>query len=509
MISWIKKSKLEFIILLAILFLAAFLRFYRLPEYMTFLGDEGRDAIVVKDILVNHHFPLLGPVTSIGNMYLGPLYYYMMAVSMAIFWLNPVAAAAMDGVIGLLTIFLIYYLGRAWFGKWPGLIASFLYSISPITIFYSRSSWNPNPAPFFALLSVLGMYRARKSRNFYWLILAGVSVAAAVQMHYLALILVPIFGLLWFYEIVLMKRNKLTSKNFVSGTILAIIGFLLVMSPIAIFDLRHNFMNFHAIMAFFSDRQTTVNVNPLNSLDRMPPIYLHSLIGRYLAGDMLWSNWLVGLLVLLPLLVAVYRKYKGEEFRWVYLALGTWLVVGIGGLSLYKQTIYDHYLGFLNPVPYLLLGSLVYIIPLSHKWNQLMLRMLIGATILLVVMLAVINLQGNPLLVPPNMQLQRTQAISKFIIQQSGDQPFNFALLSAHNYDSAYQFYLDIYGHKPKQVPFDITSQLFVVCEDPVCEPLNNPKYEIAGFGMSKVESEQAVLGVKVFKLVPNPTGKP
>jgi len=189
----LKDQKLLFIILMAILILATFLRFFNLSGYMTFLGDEGRDALIVKDILLGNNFPLIGPPTSVGNIYLGPLYYYMMAVPMGIFWLNPVAAAGMNALLGVMTVGLIYYLGKTWFNRWAGLIASFLYTISPVTIVYSKSSWNPNPTPFFALLAVLSFYKARQVKNFSWLILTGAFVATALQMHYLSLILIPIF----------------------------------------------------------------------------------------------------------------------------------------------------------------------------------------------------------------------------------------------------------------------------------------------------------------------------
>ena len=36
-------------------------------------------------------------------------------------------------------------MGKNWFGRIAALTASFLYTISPVTIIYSRSSWNPNP----------------------------------------------------------------------------------------------------------------------------------------------------------------------------------------------------------------------------------------------------------------------------------------------------------------------------------------------------------------------------
>lgn len=136
--SFVQKNPTEFGLLTIILLLSALLRFYRLDEYMQFLGDQGRDAILIKDILVNHHIVAIGPPSSVGTIYLGPLYYYMMALVMLPFWLNPVAAAGMAALIGVATVFLIYYLGREWFGVKAGLIAAFLYAISPVTINYSR-----------------------------------------------------------------------------------------------------------------------------------------------------------------------------------------------------------------------------------------------------------------------------------------------------------------------------------------------------------------------------------
>ena len=495
---WELLDRKKFFILVSILLLAVFLRFYKIDGYMSFLGDEGRDVLMVKRILTTGDIPLLGPATSIGNMYLGPLYYYMMSVPMAFFWLNPVAAAGMVAMIGVLTVWLIYYLGKSWFGFWAGALSSFLYAISPVTIIYSRSSWNPNPAPFFALLSICGLYKAHKTGNFRWLLLTGIALAFAAQMHYLALILIPIMGVLWAYEVVLHIRGKLKRKNLVSGTLIAMALFLFLMSPLLIFDLKHDFMNYHAVSTFFTNRETTVNVNPLNSLDRILPIYLHNLIGRYISGDMLWSNWLVGFMVVVPLLMALYQRIKGQPLRWVYLALGIWLLVGVGGLALYKQNIYDHYLGFLNPVPYLLLGYFVY---LKKRWVNI-------GLIILVLVLAGVNLWNSPLKNPPQNQLYRTQEIAKYVIAEAEGSPFNFALIAKSNYDAAYQFYLDMYGHKPKQVPFDITQQLFVVCEDPVCDPTHNAKQEISHFGWSKIEKESEFMGVRVYKLVHNPTGE-
>ncbi|MBI2086516.1 glycosyltransferase [Candidatus Daviesbacteria bacterium] len=485
----LKTERKYFVVICLILLLAIFLRLYKIDEYMTFLGDEGRDGLIVKDMLVNYNFPLIGPPTSVGNIYLGPLYYYMMAVVMFIFSLNPVAAAGMDAIIGVATVALIYYLGKIWFGKPAGLIASFLYAISPVTIIYSRSSWNPNPTPFFSTVAIWSFYQAHISGNFRWLILTGASLAAALQMHYLALILLPTFALFWIFEVIFRTKPI---KNLISGTVFGILTFILVMSPLIWFDFRHNFLNYRAISELLT-QGSAIKGNILLNILKIPSIYSRDLIGRYLAGENLYLTLIISALIILSL----------ARLSWVIFYLAVWLGVGLLGLSFYQGAIYDHYLGFLNPAPFLLLGSLV-----SKNFGKFKNWALSGLFILTIVLM-IVNLQKNPLNYPPNNQLKRTQNVAKFIIEKAAGEDFNFALIARNNYDAAYQFYLEQYGYKPKQVPFEKTNQLLVVCEDQICDPTHNAKYEVAAFGMSKIDWMEEFFGFKIYKLVPNPSGKP
>ncbi len=492
--SWIQKNRLEFIILIVILIVAAFLRLYKIDQYMNFLGDEGRDALMIQRILVDHDFPLLGPTTSVGNIYLGPLYYYMMTIPMAISWLNPVAAAVMVAVIGILSVSLVYYFGREWFGKLPAILSAFLYAVSPINIINSRSSWNPSPLPFFTLLSILGLYLSRKRQNFRWFILTGVSLAFAVQMHYLAFILLPIFFIFWIYQLITKPRIK----YFWQGTGGAIISFLFLMLPLVIFDLKYKFMNYHAITALFATQGGTVNFNIFTGLLRMVSVYQDLLVTRYISGFNIIAGFIISILILAPIILAF--KHGIKKLSWAYFVLTVWLFLGFIGLSIYKQAIYDHYLGFLAPVPFLLIGAFVGLF--KNKWQIIIFG-------LLIFIFGFLNLLKNPLQYPPNRQLQRTQEIARFIVDQTSRQSLNFALISARNYDSAYKFYLGLYGNKPKVVPDEITDQLFVVCEDQICQPTTEPKYEISSFGMSKIDWEKDIAGVKVYKLVANPSGNP
>ncbi len=91
--------------LVLILTLAAFLRFYRLPEYLQFLGDEGRDVLVVMHMIVHHQWTLLGPTASVGGFYTGPIYYYFMLPFLWLSHLDPVGPAVMAALFGLATVF--------------------------------------------------------------------------------------------------------------------------------------------------------------------------------------------------------------------------------------------------------------------------------------------------------------------------------------------------------------------------------------------------------------------
>src|SRR3989338_9574113 len=92
-------------LLITIVLVGIFLRFYKLEGFVTFLGDQGRDAIVVKRILTLEHFPAIGAPTSIGQVYLGPFYYYFIAPWLLLFNFNPIGPAV--GVAILSSIFIL------------------------------------------------------------------------------------------------------------------------------------------------------------------------------------------------------------------------------------------------------------------------------------------------------------------------------------------------------------------------------------------------------------------
>ncbi len=485
----------------SLIVIAAFLRLFKIDQYMTFLGDEGRDALIIKDLLVNGNIPFIGAPSSVGTIYLGPLYYYMMALSMAVWWLNPIAAAVMVALLGTACVYLIYYLTKEWFGFTSGIIAAGLYAISSVPIIYARSSWNPNPVPFFVLLAFLGIHKSFQKGNYRWLFLTGASLSALFQMHYLSLIIFPAVGFLWLVQYRHIRKSVSEVKKFLLSTFGAVILALLILLPWLLFDFKHNFLNIRGIIHLFTASESAVSVSFLSLLQKPAPIFYQSLINRYLTGEQVFLALFVSLLMILFLGWGLYKK-RGKA-RWPFMILSAWLVSGLVMLTLYHNQIYDHYINSLSPIPFIIFGAFFASEAFALNTPFRFIKNIV-LTVVLIIIVA-LNIQHNPLNVVPNRQLQKTQEIAKFIITKSENKPFNFALIARSNYDSAYQYYLDIYGHKAKQVPFEVTDQLFVVCEDNPCAPVGNSKYEIAAFGWTKEAEHYTLEGVQIYKLIPHP----
>lgn len=502
-VSWIMAHKQEAFVLALIIFIGMFLRLYRIADYMTFLGDEGRDVIVVRRLLLYADPILVGPGTSIGNMYLGPLYYYFIAPGLFLANYSPVGPAVQIALLGTFTIFFIWYVAREWFGKYAAVISSILYAVAPVVIVYSRSSWNPNIMPFFSLLVIYSLWKVYYQQKYIWLLTLGIAFAFVLQSHYLGLLLTPVIILFWLLALRNSRKLKDT-KPLMLHTLLSGLGFVILMSPLVIFDARHEWRNFEAMKKFFTERQTTVSAKPWSSLPKTLPL-LEKIITRVVAGyDQIVGKW-TSLVLFAPLilLAGLIKKIKlNSKERKAHFLLLVWMGVALLGLGVYKQEIYDHYYGFIFAAPFLIIGGVGQSVINSSKFR--------GASVVIVgvALLVLVNLVNNPIKGLPNMQLRRTEKVAAAILEYSENKPFNLAVIAERNYDAAYRYYLDINNAKvvdidPQKSEETTTEQLFVICEmeKSKCDPTHNPKAEVANFGWSKVENEWEVFGTTIYKL--------
>lgn len=483
-------------ILILVLLVGAIFRLYKINEYMTFLGDEGRDVIVVRNLLKFGDPILIGPGTSVGGMYLGPIYYYFMAPFLFLANYSPVGPAVAVALLGVATIYFVYLAGKKWFSEKVGIIASILYAISPTVIQYSRSSWNPNIMPFFALLSVYSIWKVYKENKFRWLIVTAVAMAFVMQSHYLGILLAPTLFIYW---LISYLKNRKNNKDLARYTIYAVLIFVFLMSPLAIFDLRHDYMNTKALYKFLTVRQETVSARPWSAVPKMYPI-LTEINTSLLTAKELISGKIVTALFVVFTAWQVFSKRKRILDENILLVI-LWMAFGLIGFGIYKQHIYDHYFGFLFVAPFLI-TSLFFekIISVNGKLKIL--------GYLLLVSLIGLNLYKNPLRFHPNRQLQRSVHVAEKIIDESDGKRFNLAVLAERNYEDGYRYFLEVKGaevlHADRWDKNTISDTLFVACEMPKekCDPTHSPKAEVANFGWTKIAEEWEVDGVIIYKLV-------
>src|SRR3989338_1063879 len=113
------------LVLIIILVLAFFMRFYKIHEFLFWGMDQEYEAFLVKNILTGKHFPLIGVNASDTGLYLGPIFIYFAAIPYFIFQGNPLGGAVTASSLGVITTFALYKLGKVWFSEKEGLLASF------------------------------------------------------------------------------------------------------------------------------------------------------------------------------------------------------------------------------------------------------------------------------------------------------------------------------------------------------------------------------------------------
>ncbi len=504
----------EKIALVFILAIASFYRLYHIMDYMTFLGDEGRDALIVYKIL-HGDLTLLGPTASVGGFFLGPIYYYFMAPFLWIFNYNPVGPAIMVALFGVATVGLIYKVGKDFFGSSVGIIAAGLYSISPLVVIYSRSSWNPNPVPFFSLLTLYLIYKALKKDSSKLFILSGLFFGITMQLHYLALFLGIIFTIYILTYQFTYSKNIFFLKS-LRQYLYVFLGFIIGWSPFLAFEVRHGFRNLISIFNFIFHSGNTGGGNQFFGI--IGSVFFR-LFGRLVTNfpkpeDVnlttqshiaVWYyvTLFLGLASVSFLAIKCFRAYKLRSSDFAKLSLiSTWFIVGVVLFGFYKKPIYDYYFGFMFPLPFLIVGFF-----LKNLWHRKAGKVLSVAILLIIVWL---NSLTIPFEASANRQLNQAETISSFVIEKAAGKPFNFALITGGNSDHAYRYFFTVWKKEPvtiQNAAIDpkretVTDQLLVVCETaPNCNPLGYSLWEIAGFGRAEIVDEWGVSVVKVLKL--------
>lgn len=516
--------------------IAGVLRFSNITKLQFFTYDQARDALFVKRMIVDRQFRLLGTQTSLPGMYLPPFYFYTIAPVLWLFKLNPVGIDVYSAFIGVLTIPLVFYVANKIFGRPAGVFSAGLFAVSPIVVELTRRAWNCNTMPFYILLAFYFLYQYFKEKKLKYYLLAFVFYGYCLSLHFGAWTLIPLFVVCWFYS--LTKNSKIGFKKGLMAP-----GILIFfVSPLFVFELRHNFFLFNQAKMFFFDGghigpavgnffeafiSSLVSIFTILISGRIDVGYGASLVftGKlkefFVQSQQIsvvaqkpfsltyqWWGTALFIIILVFSFYKIYRlkkeKNKNNGELLALVLIWVWILWGVFSSRIYSGQFFFFYYLYLFPAPILLFG---YLFKNAFKYKRIIFP------VLLIFLYIIYFHWSNTTVFQQGWRdigdLRRVAGVISENVDK--DKTFNVATIQKEldRWDRNsvdYRYFVETFGKKraldwyPQD--YQNAEYLFVVDEGGVADVIKSNIMEIEAFGLGKIIGKwQTDKGIVIYKL--------
>lgn len=406
-----------------IIFLGLIIRFSNFNNWHGFDYDQEINAWIAKSIIVDHKPVLIGPETSVGGMYIGPYFNYIIAGFFALGKMNPSATILLNILLAGITMIIFYLVALKLFNPKTALIGLIFYAFSCAIGKYDQVLWDPTPIP---LISLLFFYFLLKNR----IILAAFFLGIMFHLHFQAILMTAVLGI----DLLLFNRKAIFNFKNILGILTVIIIFF---APLIIFDFRHEFLNFsHLVKFFWGNSGLSINLD-FYIIWHVMDILISTF--RDLIYDQ--GYWLVKLAVLiLPIETFIYlvKNYKHNFYK-IFL---TAIFVVLSAFIFYKGSLPPYYFLFLYPI---------FIIALSD-WLSQQKESLVVSLLLIFSILNSISLLNTH----SDFSLLNKHKAVKYITQKAGDHSFNVDMITHPGLNTGYKYLFWLEGKNPS---FDHTAK--------------------------------------------------
>src|SRR3989344_1738221 len=221
-----------------------FLRFWKVPDFFIFTFSEEWQGTLAWEQVKNFHPIWIGVSQANINYFLAPGFIYLNYLLFLIKNGDPVVLAYFSAILGMVNIFVLFFVAEKIFSKKVAVFAALVYGCSTLINYYDRRFWNPSFIPLISLLFVYSLIMA--SENTRWYILTAVLIGLSFHFHLLLLL----FLLPTVYSVF---KNIKKIKPFTY--LLSLIFYLILTLPLLIFDINHNFDNLLAPYKILVERK--------------------------------------------------------------------------------------------------------------------------------------------------------------------------------------------------------------------------------------------------------------
>lgn len=201
--------------------------------------DNAKDSLVLMEMWQYKKPALLGSVTSLEGLYQGPFWYYVLFPLNIILGFHPFASVLTVIILGVFTTYI--------FWKYLGKLTAFLYTVSAAVIPTHQTAWSPYLTMFSTawVLVILSMLKQKVSTLHLILLSFCVSILFHAEIAFgvvFTILLIVIF---------ILKKIHLSLKQI----FLMIFIFLIPFIPQILFEMRHEFLQTHSVIRFFTNYQ--------------------------------------------------------------------------------------------------------------------------------------------------------------------------------------------------------------------------------------------------------------
>lgn len=313
---------------LIVLFLChLFFRFYNLEKWAVFGWDQVDNAWASAKILIAHKYPLLGMVAKQNSgMYIGPLYYYLVALFYYFTNLHPIAAPILAATTSMLSFWVIFFVAKNIFSTRIALMSCFIYLTSNFIIVYERIAWPVNFIAPLALLIFYFLYRVLTGEFKYYVHL-GLATGLFFHIHFTA-VYYPITILLCLPFLPKKKQALLYAGK---GLLLAVFCFI----PQLIYYLfAKNSQNLSHYNEYISANYHGIHARRILQLSHDAFIKFQSIL------ETPYTSLRNSVFFFIPAFYLVYRQT--HKVKLFYL-IGLWILVPWIIFSTYRGEISDYY----------------------------------------------------------------------------------------------------------------------------------------------------------------------
>lgn len=226
--------------LILIIITALFFYTFNLRYTYFFSGDMARDTLASLRVLKNKEITAIGPPLSFGQygtreIYFSSLTYYMGALGLFLFNKDVLGPVYINIFLMIVGIFYFYRLANLFFDKKKSLIATVVFSLSPVIVAHLRFFWNPNfvisISPIYWYYYFLALKDDKKINYF----LSGFLAGLLFHFHYFVIFTIGVS------LIFLVKKDSKKSMFF-------ILTFALSISPLILFEIKNHFYLTNALI---------------------------------------------------------------------------------------------------------------------------------------------------------------------------------------------------------------------------------------------------------------------